>query len=93
VDSEKRRKAIALRYDPDQDDVPRVVAEGQGRIAEKILALAAEHGVPVHEDPLLVESLAALEVGDFIPPECYPVVAEILVFVQRMNREKGASGR
>ena len=91
MDPARRRKAIALRYKPGEDDVPRVVAEGKGLVAEKILALASEHGIPVHEDPLLVESLSALEVGDFIPPDCYPVVAEILVFVQRMNREKGSS--
>lgn len=87
------KKAIALRYQEGLDEVPQVVAEGKGILAEKILALAAEHGVGIHRDPVLLESLAVLEVGEQIPAELYPVVAEVLVFVQRMNREKGKQRR
>lgn len=83
------KKAIALRYQEGTDEVPQVVAEGKGLLAEKILALAEEHGIAIHRDPVLLESLAVLEVGEQIPAELYPVVAEVLVFVQRMNREKG----
>lgn len=87
------KKAIALRYQEGLDEVPEVVAEGKGLIAEKILALAEASGVAIHRDPVLLESLAVLEVGEQIPAELYPVVAEVLVFVQRMNREKGKQGR
>jgi len=72
-EGEKPKRAIALSYEEGVHEAPEVVAEGTGRIAEKILELAAEHGVPIHHDPVLVESLAALEVGELIPPEFYPV--------------------
>lgn len=84
-----RLRAVALRFDEARGDAPSVVAKGAGAVAEKILALAAEHGVAVHRDPMLVASLAMLDLGAEIPEEFYPVVAEILVFVQRMNRERG----
>ncbi|MNL42052.1 Flagellar biosynthetic protein FlhB [compost metagenome] len=90
-DADKR--AVALRYETEHDEAPTVVASGRGLTAEKILALADEHGVAVHHDPLLVESLSVLELGEAIPAELYPVVAEVLVFVQRMNREKGEAKR
>lgn len=86
---ESQLRAIALRYDELPGSAPKVVAKGAGLVAEKILELAAEHGVAVHRDPVLVESLAVLELEAEIPEEFYPVVAEILVFVHRMNRERG----
>lgn len=81
----KIKKAVALRYRPEQDQAPKVSAKGSGRIAEKILALAKEHGIPIKEDPDLVEVLARLQVDDEVPPEVYVVVAEILAFVYRSN--------
>ncbi len=81
-----RKKAVALRYDPKQDPAPRVVAKGQGQIAEKILQIAREHGVHIHEDPDLVELLAALDLGQLIPEELYAALAEILAFIYRLNR-------
>lgn len=86
-------QAVALRYEDGVDEAPRIVAAGKGLVAEKIVELAAENEVAIHRDPLLVQGLAALEVGEQIPAEFYPMVAEILVFVQRMNREKGNEGR
>ncbi|HEY9856691.1 MAG TPA: EscU/YscU/HrcU family type III secretion system export apparatus switch protein [Stenomitos sp.] len=90
---EELKQAVALSYDEGVDEAPRVVASGKGLVAEKILELAVENEVAIHRDPLLVQGLAALEVGEQIPAEFYPMVAEILVFVQRMNREKGNTGR
>lgn len=87
------KQAVALRYEDGVDEAPRIVAAGKGLVAEKILALAVENDVAIHQDPLLVQGLAALEVGEQIPADFYPMVAEILVFVQRMNREKGNERR
>lgn len=78
--------AAALRYVPPQDAAPRVTAKGRGQLAERIVALAKEYGVPTREDPELVEILSALELGQEIPPECYAAVAEILAFVYSLNR-------
>ncbi len=85
---EKRSKAVALRYDHPRDPAPRVVAKGQGRIAEKILEIAREHQIPIHEDPDLVEVLAKIELDRAIPPELYQAVAEVLAFLYRLNARR-----
>ncbi len=88
----KRRKATALRYNPTQDDAPRVIASGKGVIAEQIIALAKENGIPIHEDPLLVEALSHVEVDDTIPPELYRVVAEVLAYIYRIRLKYNKNG-
>lgn len=80
-----QQKAVALRYDRQQDPAPKVVAKGSGDIAAKIIALAMEHGIPIQQDSDLVEVLAKLDLNREIPPETYLVVAEILAFVYRAN--------
>ena len=86
------KKAIALEYDP-EDIAPRVLATGQGLIAEKIIEKAGEENIPIHKDEQLAKTLSKLEVGDAIPPELYEVVAEILVFVDAMDKIKGKMDR
>ncbi|HHH36266.1 MAG TPA: hypothetical protein ENK48_05490 [Gammaproteobacteria bacterium] len=71
--------AVALHYDG--ENAPAVTASGMGALAERILAVAREHGIPLHEDGALVEVLARLEPGEEIPPVLYRVVAEIIAFV------------
>lgn len=83
----KRQLAVALRYNEDKDAAPRVLAKGQGRLADKIVDIARQQGIPVRDDPDLVESLAKLDIGSYIPSELYPAVAEVLAFVYRMNRK------
>lgn len=85
------KKAAALSYNHGSDPAPRVVARGSGHIAEKIVALAREHQIPIHEDHNLAQMLEALDVNTQIPAELYQAVAEVLVFVYRMNA--GFSGR
>ncbi|MBQ8591510.1 MAG: EscU/YscU/HrcU family type III secretion system export apparatus switch protein [Lachnospiraceae bacterium] len=82
---EKVKQAIALEYDP-EDNAPRVIASGRGMLAEKIIEKAKEAEVPVHRDDKLAETLSRLEIGDMIPPELYEAVAEILVFVDSMDK-------
>ena len=87
---EKRKKpkqAIALEYDP-SEDAPKVIASGTGVLAEKIIEKAKEADVPVHKDDKLADTLSKLEIGDMSPPELSEVVAEILVFVDRMDKIK-----
>ena len=86
-DKQKRKQAIALEYNPD-DMAPRVIASGMGGLADKIIAKAKESNVPVHQDSKLADTLSRLEIGDMIPPELYEVVAEILVFVDAMDKIK-----
>jgi flagellar biosynthesis protein len=80
-------KAVALKYVSGQDQAPRVTAKGSGNLAHKIIALAGEHGVPIREDPALVQILAQLDFYEEIPPSLYVVVAEILAFIYSMNRQ------
>lgn len=84
---EKPKQAIALAYNPDED-APKVIATGKGELAERIIEKAKEANVPVHRDDSLADTLSRLEIGDMIPPELYEVVAEILVFVDAMDKIK-----
>lgn len=84
---EKVKQAIALEYDP-EDNAPKVIASGRGLVAEKIIEKAKEADVPVHRDDKLADTLSRLEIGDMIPPELYEAVAEILVFVDSMDKIK-----
>lgn len=83
----KIKQAIALEYDS-SEEAPKVIAAGKGKVAERILEKAEEENVPVHKDSALADTLSRLEIGEFIPPELYEVVAEILVFVDQMDKIK-----
>lgn len=91
IDSkEKKRpikKAVALKYLPERDRAPKLTAKGSGSVAGKIIELAREHGIPIKEDPALVQILAQLDFYQEIPPSIYVVVAEILAFIYSMNHQ------
>lgn len=81
----QRTRAVALRYRAGEDAAPRITASGSGPVAERILELAREHGLPMREDPDLVEALAVLDLGTMIPPELYEMIAEVLAWAYRAN--------
>ncbi|MCC6145780.1 MAG: EscU/YscU/HrcU family type III secretion system export apparatus switch protein [Candidatus Hydrogenedentes bacterium] len=81
-----RRKAIALRYNQDQEQAPKVVAKGIGKLADRIIEVAREHKVHVHEDAALVGLLSTLELNTEIPEDLYRAVAEVLAFVYRLEK-------
>lgn len=83
----QKKAAVALSYDK-EDQAPKIVASGRGILADKIIDVAQESSVPIHKDAQLANTLSKLEIGDYIPPELYEVVAEILVFVDNMDRIK-----
>ncbi|MCC6158393.1 MAG: EscU/YscU/HrcU family type III secretion system export apparatus switch protein [Deltaproteobacteria bacterium] len=87
----ERLHAAALKYEPGKDSAPRLVAKGFGKVAERILELAREHGIPIHIDRDLTGFLAKLKLDAPIPPELYRAVAEVLAILYRANRE--AAGR
>ena len=82
------KQAVALSYDP-AEDAPKVIASGRGALAERIIEKAKEAEVPIHRDDKLADTLSRLEIGEMIPPELYEVVAEILIFVDSMDKIKG----
>ena len=79
------KAAAALGYEPARDAAPKVLASGRGRIAERIILEAEKKGVPVYRDAALAQGLAALDLGQEVPPELYPVVAEVLAFLCRVD--------
>lgn len=85
MENKKEKKAVALRYKDEYDDVPVVVAKGKGLLAEKILTVAEEYQVAVKENRELADYLMALDLYDEIPPELYNIVAEILAFIYKMD--------
>ncbi len=85
-------KAVAIENDRLRPDLPRVVATGQGALAEQILALAFANDVRVREDPDLTELLSAIDVDSPIPLAALTAVAEILVYVYRANERLNVSG-
>ncbi|HOR86805.1 MAG TPA: EscU/YscU/HrcU family type III secretion system export apparatus switch protein [Bacillota bacterium] len=84
----KVKKAAALSYEQ-KEEAPRVIALGKGEIALKIIETAKENEIPVFENSGLVDALLNLEIGEQIPPELYGVVAEVLVFISRIDNIKG----
>ncbi len=82
---EKQNKAVALKYQPEKDSAPRVMAKGQGKVAEKIIEIARKHNIHIHPDPDLIEVLSQLDLNAEIPADLYVVVAELLAFVYSLN--------
>ena len=82
-----RRHAVALTY-AESDGAPRVVAKGQGLLAEEIIVRAREAGVFVHESPELVSLLMGLDLDERIPPQLYIAIAELLAWVYHIEQEK-----
>ena len=85
--SEKPKKAVALSYDEQLSDAPRVLASGSGLIAETIIERAKEAGIHIQENPDLIELLAKVPVGEEVPPELYQTIAEVLAFVYSVNEK------
>ncbi|MDO5156944.1 MAG: EscU/YscU/HrcU family type III secretion system export apparatus switch protein [Eubacteriales bacterium] len=88
----KKRKAVALTYDP-HNQAPQVVASGKGAVADRIIEKAKEADVATYKDEGLADTLLKLEIGEMIPPELYGVVAEILVYVDKMDKIKSKLSR
>ena len=84
----EKKKAVAVKYRPKIDDAPKVIAKGQGKVAEKIIEIAREHQLHIHNDPDLIEVLSQLDINEEIPPDLYIVIAELLAFVYSINRSE-----
>lgn len=80
-----RLTATALGYDPESDEAPVVLASGRGKIAEQIIQIAKDNQIPIHDDPILAQTLARIQINEVIPPELYLVVAQIFAYIQRVR--------
>ena len=79
----QHHEAVALRYDPQQDSSPRVLAKGSGAIADRILQLARDNSIPLYEDQDLVQLLGVLDINAEIPANLYKALAEVLAHIYR----------
>lgn len=79
--------AVALSYMPGMDQAPRVVAKGQGWLAQQIIEVAKANGIEIRQDANLAEILAQVDVNSEIPLEAFTVVAEILSYIYEKNRD------
>lgn len=91
IKDNKKQSAVALKYNPEKDYSPVVVAAGHGHVAERIISLADESGVPIYRDDSTAAVLTMLDVGQGIPPEMYSVVAAIYVEVMKLAKDNDAS--
>src|ERR1700677_1111276 len=90
--ADRRQRAVALQYDiANRSTAPKILARGQGDIAQRILDVAREKGIPLYKDPELVEVLGQLDVGTQIQPDLYHAVAQVLIFIYKMNQKKKAA--
>lgn len=86
-EQEDTRKAAALKYDIESDHAPHLTAFGSGYLAEKMIETAKEKNVAIVENKALTQALGKLDIGEEIPEELYGVVAEVLVFINALDRE------
>lgn len=90
---DKIKKAVALKYDLDTGNAPKVKAKGQGIIAENIIEEAQKNSVPIYQNKPLTQMLMVIELEQEIPPELYQAVAEVLSYVYRTEQILAAGKR
>jgi flagellar biosynthesis protein len=86
-----RRHAVALSYKENQHTAPIIAAKGSGLIADNIIEKAKESGVPIQEDPSLVELLGKLNIQEQVPEDLYQAVAEVFAFIYRLDKTYGTN--
>lgn len=79
--------AVALGYEPSKENAPKVLAKGQGHVAEKIIQIALDEGIEIRQDEDLLQILKAVDIDSEIPMEAFAAVAEIISFIYRANSQ------
>ncbi|RDU65316.1 flagellar biosynthesis protein FlhB [Helicobacter didelphidarum] len=88
-----RKKVAALAYEEYKDYAPKVVASGQGKIAEAIIKKANEYQIPLFCNAELVDSLVKMEVNSNVPPELYQAVVDVFVWLQNTESSSHISNK
>lgn len=83
----KINSAIALKYNPDEDIAPKIIAKGERKVAENMLEKAKQNNIPIYKDEKLSNQLKNLEIDDNIPQDLYEAVAQVLIFITNLDRE------
>lgn len=87
----RRKKAVALRYDSNVDTAPLVLAKAQKSFVDKMTQLAEKYNITVYKDRDLAEALYALPEGKEIPPDLYQAAAEVIAYCYNLNSGSLAS--
>jgi flagellar biosynthesis protein len=82
------KKAVAMRYDPEKENAPRVIAKGKGASAENIIKIAELHNLPIRKDEDLVELLSKVELDREVPEKLYAAVVEVFSFIYKITNRK-----
>ncbi|MBS4172502.1 EscU/YscU/HrcU family type III secretion system export apparatus switch protein [Bacillus sp. FJAT-49736] len=84
-----RKEAIALSYQSEKNTAPIITAKGKGYVADNIIDKAKENGIPIQEDPNLIQLLGNLDINQMIPEELYEAVAEVFAFIYKVDQRMG----
>lgn len=76
----KNKRAVALKYNSSKDAAPVIIASGSGYIADKVVEIAEDSGVPVYRDDSLAILLSQLDMGSEIPEELYSSIVDIYMY-------------
>ena len=82
------QKAVALKYDIDKDNAPKITAKGKGETASNIIKIAKENNIPIKKDEDLIELLSQIDIDKEIPSSMYRAVAEIFSFIYDLSNNK-----
>ena len=81
------KTAVALQY-PEWADAPFISVNVKGLLAETVIKLAKENNVPLKQDTFLSGLLSMQEIGSYVPPETYEVLAKIFAFIKQNEYER-----
>jgi len=85
---DKSRRAVALKYDVNKNNAPVVIASGSGYIADKVVEIAEENGVPVYKDDSLSVMLSQLDIGSGVPEELFNSIVDIYIYFLNFKMPK-----
>lgn len=77
--------AAVIKYDKETGEVPTIVAQGTGRVAQKIIETAKENNIQLQEDTTLIHNLLQVDLGESVPPQLYEVIAEIFILLEKID--------
>ncbi len=83
-----KKKAAALRYDTSKENAPRVLAKGEGEVANNIIKIAQLNNLPIKEDADLVELLSKIDIDKEVPAALYKAVAEVFSFIYKSTKKE-----
>ncbi|MBM7704456.1 EscU/YscU/HrcU family type III secretion system export apparatus switch protein [Metabacillus iocasae] len=84
-----KKRATVIRYEENADQSPKVLAQATGAAAQQLVEQAQQRDIPVEENMVLLNHLLDLDLGEQVPPQLYAVIAEVLLFIQEIEKEEG----